>query len=85
MSQPAKFIEVISRWVKTPWPGLSDFERAVLENNLKEAFARADLESRAALYEIVKWCYWEIPSNCWGSHEKVEAWIAKGQAHAATG
>lgn len=50
------------------------FVRAVLENNLKEAFMKADDQNRADLFEIVDYCYYEIPAPCWGSPEKVKAW-----------
>jgi hypothetical protein len=51
------------------------FLRAVLENNLREAVGRADLANQAALIEIVKVIYNELPAECWGSPEKVEAWL----------
>lgn len=55
------------------------FVLAVLSNNLKEAFARADDENTRDMREIVGYCYNEIPSVCWGSPEKVKAWFtAKG-------
>lgn len=54
------------------------FVTAVLENDLTEAVARADENSLAALYEIVIYCCNYIPSNCWGSKEKVKAWIEQG-------
>ena len=54
-----------------------DFLRAVLENNLREAFGRADDTNRRHLGEIVNWCYWELPSPAWGSPEKVRAWLAQ--------
>lgn len=53
------------------------FLRAVLSNDLREAFGRADMENRATLYEIVSYCYNELPGSCWGSPERYEAWIAK--------
>jgi hypothetical protein len=52
-----------------------DFLRAFLENDLKEAFFRADDENQKAMFEIVKYCYNEIPHICWGSPEKVRNWI----------
>ncbi len=51
------------------------FLTAVLSNNLFEAFARADKESAAALRDIVMFVYNELPGQCWGSPEKVTAWI----------
>ncbi|KKM07197.1 hypothetical protein LCGC14_1736310 [marine sediment metagenome] len=55
------------------------FVTAVLENNLMEATGRADGDSQAALFEIVRYVRWEIPSRCHGSPEKVRAWLIPEQ------
>ena len=52
------------------------FLTAVLENNLKEAFDRADNDNLTKLFNIVRYCYNEIPSPAWGSPERVKAWLA---------
>ena len=52
-----------------------NFVMAVLTNNLREAVTGADPESLAALPDIVGYCYWELPGNCWGSVSEVEAWL----------
>ena len=52
-----------------------DFLRAVLSNDLKQAVMRADDENIRVLPEIVCYCYWEIPHSCWGSPERVKAWL----------
>lgn len=44
------------------------FLEAVLSNNLKESFARADWINQASLYN----CF---PSVAWGSEEKFNNWI----------
>jgi hypothetical protein len=54
------------------------FVTEVLNNNLKEAFMHADEQSIAGMFAIVSYCYNEIPGVCWGSPEKVEAWL-KGE------
>ena len=65
------------RWVSHGiHPG--GFVTAVLENDLKGAFGRADAINLAHLQEIVMYCYWEIPSTCWGSPEKVATWSKQG-------
>lgn len=51
------------------------FLRAVLENDLAKSFARADDENGRNLHEIVKYVWNVLPSYCWGSKEKVEAWL----------
>lgn len=50
------------------------FLTAVLENNLKEAFAHADDANSAALKEIVMWIYNVAPGNCQGSPGRVNDW-----------
>jgi len=57
------------------------FLYAVLTNNLMESFGRADLENRNNMFEIVSYCYNEIAGDCWGSKEKVQAWIDKKQKY----
>jgi hypothetical protein len=51
------------------------FLQAVLENNLSEACARADSNNRTLLFEIVSYCYNELPGGCWGSPERVQLWL----------
>jgi len=51
------------------------FLTAVLSNNLREAFARADNENQKTMHQIVSYCHNQIPGVCWGSPEKVKAWI----------
>ncbi len=55
------------------------FLAAVLENNLIKAVGLADNFSMSALKDIVMWCYWELPSQAWGSKEKVAAWLEEGR------
>lgn len=51
------------------------FLLAVLENNLKEAFIRADEENRIDMFEIVRYLYNEVPHAAQGSPEKVRLWL----------
>lgn len=51
------------------------FLMAVLSNDLREAFARADDLNRPVLFQIMGYCNNEIPGNCWGSPEVVKAWL----------
>lgn len=60
------------------------FITAVLSNDLKGAIARADMDNLRNLPAIVAYCHNRIPGRCWGSREKVAAWIAKGGQHAET-
>jgi hypothetical protein len=51
------------------------FLECVLSNDLAGAMGRADEESRGGLYAVVRWLYNEAPSNCWGTPERVKAWL----------
>ena len=51
------------------------FLTAVLCNDLRESFARADDINRLRMFDIVSWLYNEAPSPCWGSPEKVKNWL----------
>lgn len=51
------------------------FMMSVLENNLCEAFARADMQNARNMKNIVSYVYNHMPSNAWGSKEKVAAYI----------
>ena len=63
----------IRRYVEEGCP-VGDFLTAVLENNLKESFARADAENVEALGHIVAFVWWKVPLSAWGSKERVAAW-----------
>ena len=56
---------------------VGDFLFAVLENNLREAFWKADEINQAALRQYIDYLYGYCPSQCWGSRAKVNAWIEK--------
>jgi len=56
-----------------------DFLLAVLTNNLREAFARADEGNRKVLFQIISYCHNEIPGICWGTPDKVKQWIEAGE------
>jgi hypothetical protein len=55
-----------------------DFLRAVLSNNLSEAFGRADNENTAIMREYVVWLCNDVPYSAWGSYEIVKAWVESG-------
>jgi hypothetical protein len=52
-----------------------DFMVAVLSNDLVGALERADPINAARIHDWAIWLKWEAPGNCWGSSEKVAAWI----------
>lgn len=52
-----------------------DFLYAVLSNNLKESFCRADHDNFKNMGLIVRYLYNFVPAACWGSPENVRAWL----------
>jgi hypothetical protein len=73
---PERIRHAIDLWVENGTPP-GHFVTACLENNLCEAFRRADNASMEALKDIVSYIYNEIPMDAWGSQEKMAAWSAR--------
>lgn len=71
MRSPAR--DYVERGVR---PG--GFLTAVLSNDLKEAFGRADHINFQFMSDWVGWLVWNCPSGAQGSPEKVAAWIERG-------
>lgn len=53
------------------------FLTACLENNLKEAFGRADADNGSNMKNIVAYLYNYVPAQAWGSVERVNEWQNK--------
>jgi len=53
------------------------FLHAILTNDLFEVMCRADRHNAIGLFEICGHIYHDLPSDCWGSKEKVEEWLDK--------
>ena len=53
---------------------LGGFMRGLLENNLMQAFTRADYKNTAAMGEWVRFLHNYVPSRCYGSKERVKEW-----------
>ena len=53
-----------------------DFLHGVLTNDLSKAVSHADSENEKAVFQIVCWLHNEAPASCYGSKEKVEAWLS---------
>lgn len=66
-------LDSLDAWAKEGRP-TGGFLKAVLENDLKGALGKADLENRRAIFEIVKYIYNELPIECWGNEDKVKRW-----------
>lgn len=69
-----EILDAIRRYADEHCP-VGNFLTAVLCNDLTEAVGRADDENIRVLPEIVCYCYNEIPCSCWGSPERVRAWL----------
>ncbi len=54
------------------------FLQAVLSNDLFGAFKRADLNNRATMYDIVSWCFCELPRASLGSRKAYKEWVEMG-------
>jgi len=67
-------IDTLKRYVEEGCP-TGGFLQAVLENDLKEAFGRADEYNRDTMFHIVSLIYAELPHNSWGSRKRVESWL----------
>lgn len=77
---PERFVGGLSRYFNNRIaPG--GFLKAVLANNLRETFARADADSIGLLLPLLIFLYNEAPAAAWGSGEKVERWLAGDCAH----
>jgi len=55
-----------------------EFLRACLCNDLFGAVGKADSSNKANLPAIAQFIYNRIPRECYGSSERVDAWIADG-------
>lgn len=59
------------------------FLTAVLENDLFQAFARADLENRESMFYICAWFNSYAPAGCYGSPEAVKNWLSQREPSSA--
>lgn len=70
-------IEAMSNYVAYRYhPG--SFLLAVLRNDLKGCVDYGDDECLKTLPDIVRLLVNEVPVQCWGSIDKVEAWLTRG-------
>lgn len=78
-SIPENILEPLIAYTETGRP-TGGFLEAVLSNDFMDAMKRGDEQSLRAIRAIATFVYMEIPSNAWGSREKVREWIAEGRA-----
>jgi len=53
------------------------FLQAVIQNNLSNACAFGDYENIKNLPAYAHFFYNEVPGDCWGSKDKMNAWIKR--------
>jgi hypothetical protein len=54
------------------------FLSAVLANDLRGAYEKADIVNQHALFNYVKFLYSYAPAGCWGSEENFKKWCKSG-------
>ena len=74
MKVPDELIESIRLYVEHGVPQ-GDFLAAVIDNDLREACARADERNLPILPAIVAYFYNHCPSNCWGKPGTHRRWV----------
>ena len=57
---------------------VGSFLEALLSNDLKETFGRADEINRMAIFDYIMFLYNDAPRLCWGSPDRYAGWIARG-------
>ena len=77
---PDRMMAGIKRYVEEGIePG--HFLQAVICNDLAEAVSRADDENLDNLAAYVVYFYNKVPSNLWGSKEKMDKWLTRCREH----
>ena len=71
---PTHLTPGLRRYVEERTP-VGGFLTACLRNELHEAVMLCDDRTLATLRAVVFFLYNEAPSPCWGSPEKVKAWL----------
>lgn len=77
---PEDTLAALNRYIAEGMP-TGGFLEAVITNDLHGSIARADPGNMTALPAIVSYLYNEAPAPCWGSPEKVAAWIESHRAN----
>lgn len=63
----------MKRWIEDAIPP-GDFLYALLSNDLRGTFERADSTNETMVRTYLVYLYNYAPRGCWGSKENVEAW-----------
>ena len=74
---PSHMHDAILRYIEDGIrPG--SFLEAIISNDLKGAFMRADHINSEHIKDFVEYMYWHTPSSCQGSQEAFENWVQRG-------
>ena len=71
---PRYMLDPIQRYIERGDPP-GDFLTAVITNDLREAIGRGDDHNQVNLPAYISFLHNEAPGQCWGSREKMNAWI----------
>ena len=74
---PPHMQETARLYIEKGVPGGSFFT-ALCENNLINAFNRADNINAEAMKAWADFVYWEMPGKAWGDKDAVKNWISSG-------
>ena len=74
---PAHMQDGMRRYIENGIPPGS-FQRAVLSNNLMEAFRRADDVNARSMRDYAIFLANQAPCGCFGSPDHFKEWIARG-------
>ncbi len=72
------FIENLIDYIINGACSKGSFKWYLLSGHLFEAVLHADLANKANFVALVEWISRYAPSNCYGSAEQVNEWIAQG-------
>jgi hypothetical protein len=71
---PERMRKPLTRYIEDKkLPG--GFLQAVIKNDLSDAIGRADAENMHNLPAYCNFFYNHTPHDCWGSAEKMKAWV----------
>lgn len=65
----------LARYIMEGTP-VGGFLMALLSNDLRKTFEKADEVNQQRVYNYVMFLYNDAPGGCWGSKEIVKGWIA---------
>lgn len=71
---PHHMWEPLTRYIERHEP-VGHFLTALLSNDLREAWNRADASNARVLHVFVAYLNQHAPEECWGSPAKVDLWI----------